>query len=111
MPNVKIFVDDAVYTARGRALREMLPSLRAAICEQLSVPAEACQLAVVPVIGMEGQPSANMEIQYLAKPGRTPEMITAACTALRDVVEAAAGSRPAVRATPLDPATYVALKL
>lgn len=111
MPNVKIFVDEGVYADRKEALRAALPKLRDTICAELSVPVAACQLAVIPVLGIEAQPVANMEIQYLAKEDRTPEMIAAACAAFRPVVELAVGAVPAIRATPLDPATYMALKV
>ena len=111
MPNVKIFVDENVFADRREALCAALGPLRDTICTELSVPVAACQLAVIPVVGMDGQPVANMEIQYLANAERTPEMIQAACTAFHAVIEGAIGAVPAVRATPLDPATYVALKV
>ena len=111
MPNVKIFVDDAVFDELRDALAAALLPLREAICAQLSVPVVACQLAVIPVMGIEGQPIVNMEIQYLAKAERTPAVIEAACTVFRAVIEGFIGSTPAVRATPLDPDTYVALKV
>jgi hypothetical protein len=75
MPNVKIFVDEAVYADRKDALRAALPKLRDTICVELSVPVAACQLAIIPVMGMEGQPAANMELQYLATQDRTPAVI------------------------------------
>ncbi|MCB1334824.1 MAG: hypothetical protein KDK26_14540 [Roseivivax sp.] len=111
MPNVKLFIDETLYAARRAEIAAMLPPLRESLCAEMSVPPAACQIAVLAVMGLPGQPSANLEMQYLAKPDRTPAMIAAACAVFRDVVEAALGSRPAVRATPLDPETYVALKL
>lgn len=110
MPNVKIFVDQIVFETRRTAIDSMLPKLRESLCVELSVPVAACQLAVIPVLGMMDQPQANMEIQYLGTKDRTSQMITAACTVFRDIVQSAVGSVPAVRATPLDPTTYVALK-
>ena len=110
MPNLKLFVDERIHDAKKDALRAMLPTLRSAVCEQLSVQVSACQLAVIPVMGLDEQPLANLELQYLAKPDRTPDMIRAACTVFSGLVQDALGSVPAVRATPLDPVTYVALK-
>ena len=110
MPNVKIYVDEPTYQDRKDALQALLPPLRDAICEQLKVPVAACQLAVIPVIGMAGQPVANFEVQYLGTPERTRDVITQACTVFRELVAGAVGAVPAVRATPLDPETYVALK-
>ncbi len=51
-----------------------------------------------------------MEFQYLATSERTPERIRQVCSAFRDLLTAAMGVTTAVRATPLDPLTYVALK-
>ena len=110
MPNVKIFVDQTVFEQRGSAIKAMLPLLRESLCTELSVPIAACQLAVLPVLGMPDQPQVNMEVQYLGTAERTPEMIHAACKVFSDVIAPAVESMPAIRATPLDPATYVALK-
>ena len=61
-------------------------------------------------MGADGQAAANMELHYIARPERTPERIRAACTVFRALLEGALGAVPEVRAMPLDPATYVALK-
>ena len=110
MPNIKIFVDETVFAARRDALRSTLGPLRESVCTELAVKPEACQIAVIPVMGAEGQALANMELQYIARPERTPERIRAACTVFRALLEGAIGTLPEVRATPLDPSTYVALK-
>ncbi len=110
MPNVKIYVDETVYADRKEALTDLLLPLREAITVALKVPPAACQLAVIPVLGLPDQPVANFEIQYLGTPERTREVISEACTVFRELVAGAIGASPAVRATPLDPDTYVALK-
>ena len=110
MPNVKIFVEQSVIEERLDALERSLIPLRQSLCQEFSVPEAACQIALVPVIGAAGQPVANMEIHYLSKSDRTPEMIAAACSVFRGILEPALGKVPAVRASALDPSTYVALK-
>ncbi len=110
MPNVKIFVDQALLDSRREVIAAALPRLRDALCAQLGVTPAACQLAVLPVMGLPDQPLANMEYQYLATPERTPDMIRAASAHFRALLTDPLGCVPAVRATPLDPATYVALK-
>lgn len=110
MPNVKIYVDQTLLEERHAAINAILMPLRDCLCAELSVSAAACQLAEIPILGLIDQPLVNMEIQYLTTPDRTPTNITKACTAFRDLLATAIGSVPAVRATPLDPQTYVALK-
>lgn len=110
MPNVKIYVDQTLLEERHAAINAILRPLRDCLCAELSVPAAACQLTIIPVLGLIDQPRANMEIQYLATPERTPTKITQACKVFRDLLATSIGSVPAVRATPLDPQTYVALK-
>jgi hypothetical protein len=110
MPNVKIFVDEDLYAARRTEIRAALQPLRAALCAQLGVTPAACQLAVLPVMGLPDQPLANMEYQYLATPARTPDAIRAASAHFSALLTEALGCALAVRATPLDPETYVALK-
>ena len=110
MPNIKLFVDQSLLATRDAEARTLLGPLRDMACHELSVPAGACQLAIIGVLGLSDQPLVNMEFQYLATPERTPERIRQVCAAFRDLLSAALGVTPAVRATPLDPATYVALK-
>lgn len=110
MPNVKIFVDEHLLALRKSDIEAALGPLRQLLCDELKVPASACQIAVLPVIGLEDQPLANMEFQYLATPERTPDRIREACVVFRNFLASPLGEPLAVRATPLDPATYVALK-
>ena len=110
MPNMKIFVDEAVFDDRKEALRAALVPLRESLCAELTVQPEACQIAVIPVMGIEGQAVANMELHYIARPERTPDQIRAACAVFHALIEGALGAAPEVRAAPLDPETYLALK-
>lgn len=110
MPNIKLFVDQDLLAARNTEIRALLGPLRDVACLELSVPASACQLAVIGVMGLDDQPLANMEFQYLATPERTPEKIHQVCARFQDFLIASLGVKAAIRATPLDKATYVALK-
>ena len=110
MPNMKLFVDHHLLASREAEIAALLAPLRELACSELAVPASACQLAVIGVVGLPDQPLANMEFQYLATPDRTPERISQVCAAFRAFLSAPLGTTPAIRSTPLDPATYVALK-
>ncbi len=110
MPNVKIFADKDLLAARRSEIGAALEPLRRLLCNELKVAPSACQIAVLSVLGLADQALANVEIQYLANPERTPERIKAACLALRESLTKPLGILPAVRATPLDPASYVAVK-
>ena len=110
MPNIKLFVDQSLLAARESDLRPLLLALREIACRDLAVPASGCQLAVVGVIGLPDQPMVNLEFHYLAKPERTTAVIGQLCAALADCVSAALDTHAAVRAMPLDPASFVARK-
>ena len=110
MPNIKLFVDHQLLAARHAEISAQLAPLRELACHLLSVPASACQLAVIAVIGLKDQPLANMEFQYLATAERTPERIGQVCAAFSSFLTVPLGVTPAIRSTPLDPTTYVALK-
>ena len=110
MPNVKIFVDDALYPATRTALSNALVAIRDMLCADLNVPVSACQFAVMPVLAMPDLPRVNVEIQILPRPERTKALVTDVCSRLRDLVQAATGTHVAVRASALDPETYIALK-
>lgn len=107
MPNVKLYVDERCYEALRPRLAAVMAPFRDALCRELGVPVAACQLAALPVLGMEGQAEVNCEIQYLALPERSPEVVRAAMEVFGDLLEAALGQRPAMRAAPLDPVLYI----
>lgn len=110
MPNLKIFVDHSLYPTVRAPLERALGPIRDMLCADLDVPAPACQVAVMPVLAMPDLPRVNVEIQILPRPERTREMVTAVCIRLRGLVEAATQTHVAVRASALDPETYIALK-
>lgn len=110
MPNMKLFVDNDLMSRREAEIAAMLVPLRDLACRELAVPASACQLAVIGVVGLPDQPLANMEFQYLATPERTPKRIGEVCAAFRAFLSRPLDTTPAIRATPLEPTTYVALK-
>lgn len=110
MPNVKLFVDETLYAERRAALRDALEPLRETLCQHLEVGPEACQIAVLPVLGLPDQPPINVEIHLMPASHRTRERLFALAEALRTHLREATGGRTAVRIGALDPATYVALK-
>lgn len=110
MPNLKIFVDETLYTECKAALATALGPIRDMLCHDLRVDVPACQFAVVAVGAMPDLPRVNVEMAILPRPERTRETLLAVCGKLRDMVATATGTRVAVRVTALDPETYIALK-
>ena len=87
MPNLKIHVEEALWHERGAALRAALPEIRALLCDRLSVPPGACQLALIPVWGLDGQPQINAELHILPRPERTPDLLRALAADLRRAIQ------------------------
>ena len=110
MPNVKIFVDEALYPACRAPLAAMLGPMRDMLCLALKVDVHACQFAVMPVAVMADLPRVNVEMQILPHADRNRAVILDVCARLRQIVGAATGTHVAVRVSTLDPETYVALK-
>lgn len=111
MPNLKVYVDEAVWAERQDALAAALAPVRSMLCERLKVDASACQLALLPVRGLQDQPLVNAEIFVLPTPERTRDVLEAVCRTLRDrLSEAGGGARTAVRCNGLDPQFYFAIK-
>ncbi len=110
MPNIKIFVDETDYPALRERFAALLPDLRRLACSAFVVEAPACQLAVLPILGLPDQPRINVELHLLPKPARTRETLVAAAGRLREAIVAATGRHVAVRIVLLDAETYVALK-
>ncbi|MFC3075522.1 hypothetical protein [Shinella pollutisoli] len=110
MPLVKIHVENVVWSERGAALTGALKPIRAMLCETFKVDAGLCQLAIIPVYGVDDQAPVAAEMQILPKPERTREVILGACERLRDMLAEASGERTVIRSTQLDPETYLALK-
>ncbi len=105
MPNLKVYLDQ---NDQSWGLDEtVLTRLRGALVDGLKVPTSACQLAVVPIQGLPGQPPANIELSVLSKPDRTPERLAELGQTLQDIVANAGPSRVAFRCTVMDRASYV----
>jgi len=110
MPNLKIYIDEIHYPQLRDGLAAALDDLRAILCARLEVTPEACQLAVLPVMAIPGQPELNAELHLMPRPTRTRERLQEVGTAIRDRLGAASGFGVAVRIAQLDPGTYLALK-
>jgi len=110
MPNVKIYVDEALFPTCRDGLIAALPQLRDMLCSALKVDPSACQFAVLPVIAMSDLPRVNVEMHLLPHPDRTRERLTTIAAAIRDQISSATGARTAVRIATLAPEGYVALK-
>ncbi len=110
MPLVKIYVEDAVWQERRGDLQGALKPIRAMLCDTFQVDASLCQMAIIPVFGVEDQAPVAAEIQTLPKTERTRELILHACQRLREMLAEASGRAAVTRSTQLDPATYLALK-
>ena len=110
MPNIKIYVDEAIYpTCRDRLAAALGPSVDM-LCRELTVDRSACQIAVMPVLALPDLPPVNVEMQIMPRPDRTREALLDVCAKLRDMIGAATGTHVAIRVTLLDPETYIALK-
>ncbi|WP_172331738.1 hypothetical protein [Mangrovicoccus sp. HB161399] len=111
MPNVKLLVEDSLWSDRGEAIRACLLPMREMLCAELDVPVAACQIAAIPFAGIPDQPQVNLELLILPRPDRTREKLTALGEKLRSHYASATGGAPmAVRFAELVPETYVALK-
>lgn len=110
MPNVKLYVDESRYPAVQAGLAALLPGLRDMLCDRLSVGHAACQIAVIPVLGLPDQPLINAELHVLPNAGRTPDLLRRMALDLRAHLNDATGLTVAVRIASLDPDTYITLK-
>ncbi|MCV9999290.1 hypothetical protein OE766_13625 [Pararhizobium sp. YC-54] len=110
MPNVKIYVDQALPAEAHEALATALVSVRALLAQALGVGPEAFQFAMLTVYAMDDLPPVNVEISILPTPGRTREKIKGVGEDLQRLLSAAAAARVAVRIGLLDPQSYLALK-
>lgn len=110
MPNLKIYVDQTIFDRDGPRLGEALEPIRTLLCDAFRVTPAACQMAVIPVLGVPDQPQVNIELLILPHAARTTEAIQAAAERLRVLLASVTEARVAVRVAQLDPTTYVALK-
>lgn len=106
MPNLKIFVDQALGPETLMALHDALPALRTMLCELLNVPIPLAQLAIVPVLGLSDQAQLAVEMQILPKAERTQDQIAETCVMLRRRLQEIADLKIAVRVTVVDPQAY-----
>jgi len=110
MANAKLFIEEVLYLEHRQEMSALLEKLKLDLCDTLSVAPEACQFAAIAVSGIPDQPKANLEFQFLIKPERNRTALEHCCARLRNIVAEALGVNPSVRAMPLDPRFYYALK-
>ena len=110
MPLVKIHVEDSVWQKRKPDLLVALKPIRVMLCETFKVDVSLCQLAIIPIFGVDDQAAVAAEMQILPKPERTRDVILGACERLREMLAEASGEFTVVRSTQLVPETYLALK-
>jgi len=110
LPNLKIYIEEAVWAKQAEPLLAALPPMREMLCREFSVDSSFCQLAILPVRGLPDQAQVSVEIQILPKPDRTRDLILSVCSQSQDQLNEVTGTLTAVRATALDPATYIALR-
>lgn len=111
MPNLKLYVEEALLATHKPALVAALAPLRARLCAALDVPPAACQLAIVAVAGLADQPPVNVELALMPRPERSRERLTDLAAAIRADLSPRLGGAPvAVRISALDPQSYIALK-
>lgn len=110
MPNLKIFVDEAIGAEAISRLHAALPSLRELMCVRLDVDLALAQFVLVPVLGLPDQAQLAVEMQVLPKPERTREQLAATCEVLREALGRIAAVDIAIRVTTLDPANYLVMR-
>jgi hypothetical protein len=110
VPNLKIYVEEAIWREKTKVLAEMLTRIPGVLCEGLTVNRSACQVALIPVCGLEDQAQITAELLTLPKPDRSRQVITAVCERLRDMLSEATGEGSAVRAMSINPETYVVVR-
>ncbi len=80
------------------------------MCTHLNVSEKACQLALIPVLGIPDQPEVNIELHIMPHPDRTKDRLCSLASALKAALTSLSNCKCAVRITTLDPETYIALK-
>lgn len=110
MPNLKIFVDEAVGSEAKARLHAALPSLRELMCRRLEVEFALAQFVLVPVLGLPDQAQLAVEMQVLPKPKRTRDQLASVCEALREALRGLVATNIAVRVTTVDPDNYLVIR-
>jgi len=110
VPNLKVHVDKDAWNTHAGDITNKLLTLRDLVCMGLKADISACQIAVIPFGGIDGQAEVAIEVDYLPKPGRTREMVSQVCMQIKTLMVDATGCRVAVRATAVDPETYIVVR-
>jgi len=109
VPNLKVHVNRDAWNVHENSITNKLPVLRELVCMGLKADISACQIAVIPFGGIDGQAEVAIEVDYLPKPERTREMVSQVCMQIKTLMIDATGCRVAVRATAVNPETYIVI--
>jgi hypothetical protein len=99
MPNVKIFVDEPIWTEQRAALSGSLAEVRSVICQRLDATTDLCHVMLVPAVGLPDQAGVYVDINFRPKLDRTREKVMATCEGIEAVLRKAAKGAVRVRAT------------
>lgn len=110
MPNLKIYADAGLQADCGPALRAALPALAARLMDVLEVPRPACQLALIWVDAPDDQPALNVELSIMPGPKRSRALLEQLGAQIQADLAPLCQSRPAIRISRRDAATFVALR-
>jgi hypothetical protein len=98
MPNVKIFVDEPIWTGQRAALSGSLAEVRSVICQRLGATTDLCHVMLVPAVGLSDQAGVYVDMNFRPKPDRTREKIMATCEGIEAVLREVVGGAVRVRA-------------
>lgn len=107
MPNVKLYVDDAVLSDKADAADALLVAIRGFLCDALGVTQDACHIVILGVRPLAGQTPANLELVLLRRQDRTRDLMASICARLRDLVADRMGCNAAVRCAMMEAEHYI----
>lgn len=110
MPNVKLFLDDALLWQKTAAAESLLPAIRNHLCATLGVTEAACHIVILPVRSLPGQTPANLELAILRKADRDRDRLAEVCGQLRALVALALDAPAAVRCAVMEPDSYIVVR-
>lgn len=110
MPNVKVYIDEAVLRDRSARLDSLMRQMRDILTAGFGVAAPACHIVILGVRTLGDQTPVNIELGLLQKAGRTRSMVEEVCTRLRALVVEVMDAPAAIRCTLAEPETYIVIR-
>jgi phenylpyruvate tautomerase PptA (4-oxalocrotonate tautomerase family) len=111
MPNVKIFVDEAVLRPQRARIQALIGELDKVLIDKLGADRKQVHIMFVPAVTGTSMAGVYVDLNYKPHSERTPQRVQSACQAIAELIGEALESDCRIRANSQDLSSTTAVDI